>query len=133
MPAPLQPTFCVPGGSVAAYTGATVLLARWMSSFTLATRARSKENVTAPFVTAGVTTKRVTVRSIKLHRDIFYTHGGMGNNTFIYYVQPGHYMCMGDNSAQSSDSRAWGTVPRMNIYGKAVFVYWPLGKMGRLK
>lgn len=66
----------------------------------------------------------VTVRAIKLHRDIFYTHD-RGNVYQIYYVQPGHYMCMGDNSAQSSDSRTWGTVPERLMLGKAVFVFWP--------
>src|SRR3954447_17267553 len=35
-----------------------------MSRRTAATRARSNPNVTSPFVTAGVTAKRVTVRSI---------------------------------------------------------------------
>ena len=29
-------------------------------------------------------------------------------------------------------SRNWGYVDRKYIYGKAVFVYWPLDKMGRL-
>ena len=28
------------------------------------------------------------------------------------YVQPGHYLCLGDNSPESSDSRIWGAVPR---------------------
>ena len=65
----------------------------------------------------------VTVRAVKLHRDIYYTRG-MGD-TYLYYVQPGHYMCMGDNSAQSSDSRTWGTVPERLMLGKAVFVFWP--------
>jgi signal peptidase I len=43
----------------------------------------------------------------------------------IFYVQPGHYLCLGDNSAQSSDSRSWGTVPERLLLGKAVFVFWP--------
>lgn len=66
----------------------------------------------------------VTVRSIKLFRDVHYTHG-TNPPAFIYYVQPGHYLCLGDNSAQSSDSRTWGTVPERLMLGKAVFVFWP--------
>lgn len=70
------------------------------------------------------------VRSIKLQRDIYYTWGqGRGGADYtmadIYYVQPGHYMCLGDNSSHSSDSREWGTVPERLMLGKAVFVFWP--------
>lgn len=37
------------------------------------------------------------------------------------------YFVLGDNRGDSSDSRAWGPVPRQNIIGKAWMVYWPLG------
>jgi signal peptidase I len=40
---------------------------------------------------------------------------------------------LGDHRSSSNDSRAWGFVDRKYIYGKAVFVYWPLDKLGRLK
>jgi signal peptidase I len=40
---------------------------------------------------------------------------------------------LGDHRNSSSDSRSWGYVPRANIYGKAVFIYWPLNQIGRLK
>jgi signal peptidase I len=48
-------------------------------------------------------------------------------------VPRGDYFVLGDHRNSSSDSRAWGWVPRENIYGKAVFVYWPLRKMGRVE
>ena len=36
-----------------------------------------------------------------------------------------HYYAMGDNSDQSSDSRAWGYVPEREVVGKAIFIYYP--------
>jgi signal peptidase I len=49
------------------------------------------------------------------------------------YVQPGHYLCMGDNSSHSSDGRSWGLVPHRLMLGQAVGVYWPYGRMGRIR
>lgn len=75
-------------------------------------------------------TGQVSVRHLKLFRDIYYTWGGgkTGDQTEAdtYYVQPGHYMCMGDNSSHSSDSRKWGMVPERLMLGKAVFVFYPV-------
>ncbi len=48
-------------------------------------------------------------------------------------VEPGHYFVLGDHRNSSNDSRSWGTVPRESIYGKAVFVYWPLERLGLLR
>jgi signal peptidase I len=55
------------------------------------------------------------------------------NNGREVAVPAGDYFVLGDHRNSSSDSRAWGWVPRDNIYGKAVFVYWPLAKMGRVE
>lgn len=48
-------------------------------------------------------------------------------------VPSGAYFVLGDHRNSSNDSRTWGFVDRKYIYGKAVFVYWPLDKMGRLR
>jgi signal peptidase I len=50
-----------------------------------------------------------------------------------FYVQPDHYMCMGDNSPASSDSRSWGTVPERLMLGRALVVYWPFGRAGAIE
>ena len=39
-------------------------------------------------------------------------------------VPPNYYFAMGDNRDSSLDSRYWGFVPRENIVGKPLIVYW---------
>jgi signal peptidase I len=39
-------------------------------------------------------------------------------------VPADHYFAMGDNRDNSEDSRYWGFVPRENIKGKPLLVYW---------
>jgi hypothetical protein len=77
----------------------------------------------------------VGIQNIKLHRDVYYTRNSPSSDQTkadIFYVQPGHYMCMGDNSAQSSDSRKWGLVPERLMLGRAVFIFFPVFPENRL-
>jgi signal peptidase I len=48
-------------------------------------------------------------------------------------VQPGHYLCMGDNSPESSDGRTWGLVPDRLLLGRALLVYYPFNRGGRIR
>ena len=42
------------------------------------------------------------------------------------------YFVLGDNRAQSDDSRHWGPVPRENVIGKVWVAYWPLANFAAL-
>jgi signal peptidase I len=45
-------------------------------------------------------------------------------------VPPDHYFVLGDHRNSSNDSRMWGFVPLRLIYGKAIFRYWPVSRLG---
>jgi signal peptidase I len=48
----------------------------------------------------------------------------------MWSVPKGEYFFMGDNRAESCDSREWGSVPRGNLIGEVFFVYWPPNRIG---
>jgi signal peptidase I len=39
-------------------------------------------------------------------------------------VPPDSYFGMGDNRDVSYDSRYWGFIPRKNVIGRPMFIYW---------
>ncbi len=44
-------------------------------------------------------------------------------------IPPDMYFVLGDNRVNSSDSRVWGFLPKKNIIGKAILIFWPLNKL----
>lgn len=64
--------------------------------------------------------------------DHYYYSDGLG---YQYGVEPtlvpeGHYFMLGDNSANSADSRYWGFVPQRDIVGVPYLRVWPLSRIG---
>jgi len=63
-----------------------------------------------------------------------YLAGEFDNDSYpLQVVPPEHYFVLGDHRNSSNDSRDWGFVPEQNIFGEAVFRYWPLSKLGLIK
>lgn len=60
---------------------------------------------------------------LSVERSLFLNGEGL-----TYTIPDDCYFAMGDNSANSSDSRYWGVVPRRNIVGKGFFVFWPFSR-----
>lgn len=63
-----------------------------------------------------------------------YLPDGLGTGDFDPVTIPReHYFMMGDNRGDSEDSRYWGTLERRLVKGKAVVIYWPIGRWKMLR
>ncbi|PIU42323.1 MAG: signal peptidase I [Candidatus Omnitrophica bacterium CG07_land_8_20_14_0_80_42_15] len=59
----------------------------------------------------------------------YYNRGDVGKEGQEINVPKDSFYALGDNSASSKDSRYWGFVPRKNIIGKAIIIYWPPNRL----
>ena len=60
-------------------------------------------------------------------------YGGYINHTLlaedrVLEIPDDKFVALGDNSANSLDSRYWGFVPERSVIGKAIFIYYPFTK-----
>lgn len=63
-------------------------------------------------------------------RSVYYYNGGdYGKEGQVIDVPKDSYFVLGDNSASSRDSRFWGFVPKKNLLGKVIVIYWPIHRM----
>ena len=92
-----------------------------------------KRIIAVPGDSVQITDGTVYVNGIKLDEpyvpDEYRDHVSLAREQ----IPPEKYFVLGDHRSSSNDSRAWGFVDRKDIYGKAVFVYWPPAKIGRVR
>ncbi|PKL04904.1 MAG: signal peptidase I [Spirochaetae bacterium HGW-Spirochaetae-9] len=50
-----------------------------------------------------------------------------------WYIPEGRIFPMGDNRDNSRDARYFGPVNVNRVLGRALFIYWPLGRAGRIR
>jgi signal peptidase I len=63
----------------------------------------------------------------------YYNHEPYGGPHEKILVPKDFFYVLGDNSANSTDSRFWGFVPKKDILGKAMVRWWPPKRIGRLE
>ncbi len=63
----------------------------------------------------------------------YYNHDPYGGPDEKIKVPKNMYYVLGDNSANSTDSRFWGFVPKGYVRGKAIFRWWPPKRIGLIK
>ncbi len=61
----------------------------------------------------------------------YYSEGPYGEKEVT--VPQNSFFVLGDNTTNSNDSRFWGFVPRKNLIGKPVFIYFPPWRWGIIK
>jgi len=68
-----------------------------------------------------------------LNQSIRTDPGSFLKDSLEVVIPPNNFIALGDNRNASSDSRAWGFVPKENIRGRAWFIYWPINSIGTTK
>ena len=63
----------------------------------------------------------------------YYNAGDYGAQNKVITVPADSYFALGDNSANSRDSRYWGFIPRKNLVGRAMIIYWPLDRIKTMR
>ena len=63
----------------------------------------------------------------------YFNSGEYGKEGIFVVVPPDSFFVLGDNSANSIDSRFWGFVPRSQLTGKMFIIWWPFNRVRLMK
>lgn len=66
---------------------------------------------------------------VSIRSNYYYNRGDYGKEGEAIAVPKDYYFVLGDNSANSRDSRYWGFVNKKDLIGKAMCIYWPLQRI----
>jgi signal peptidase I len=90
-----------------------------------------KRIIGIPGDTVTITANAVIVDGKTLKEPYIQVPPGASENPVVLQKQlgPGQYFVLGDNRLNSNDSRFWGSVPRQDIVGKVVLVFWPMNQI----
>ncbi len=86
----------------------------------------------APRVRFGGEGGLFAFRALRVLRDLYYTPRGTYGVNGAVDLGPDEYFVLGDNSADSRDSREWGPIHGSRIVGRPVWVVWPPSRIRRL-
>lgn len=63
----------------------------------------------------------------------YYNRGSLGAEGQKITIPKNSYFVMGDNSGSSMDSRYWGFVPKKDVLGQAMVIFWPPNRIRIIK
>jgi signal peptidase I len=69
----------------------------------------------------------------RIARNYYYNQGDFGKEGEEIVIPDGKYFLLGDNSISSADSRFWGYADEVDIVGKAIFLWWPVKRIGMIE
>ncbi|PIU50919.1 signal peptidase I [Candidatus Desantisbacteria bacterium CG07_land_8_20_14_0_80_39_15] len=73
------------------------------------------------------------IEPYKMHCDPMLIPGEPRDNFRPLSVPKGYLFMIGDNRDKSYDSRFWGFLPKENLKGRALFIYWPFTRVRIIK
>lgn len=91
-----------------------------------------KRVIGLPGETVSIEEGRVLINGVRLDEPYVPAQFADAGYAAPVKVPEGHYYVMGDHRSSSNDSRVFGPVAERHIYGKAVFSYWPMERIGAI-
>jgi len=93
----------------------------------------AKEGDKIEIINGRIKLNRKIVDTLPISEFYYYNRGEFGKHDEAIAVPEDSFYVLGDNSASSKDSRYWGFVPKKNLIGKAILIYWPLNRFKLIK